>query len=558
MIKKCTMSINNDGRLAFDEKQCLTARQKEILWKNAGLDEVAKEIKSNEKAVDNTVNGMSQITRDQMIAGYYMMPDGSLVASSSRAVTDFIPCNNPYSIRFTMPNTVTAIRDADCTIGVAYDENKNVIGNIGWPDVIKEITLNIEKYSLNNNSGDTFYFNAPDATKIKYFRLTLASTSLTHVFYDIKTLDDFRKEVRNAFANESYLSCNPTKVILNSDYVPSTMENTVVGLIDIGYINGFCDTQNIGYITLNNIEKVENGTNVAWIFDAEGNLLQSYDGTKIVDLSKSTDVHYWNNRGTFDISLDGMTNAKWIMYTCLQIYNKANNGAYKFSKKQRVSGSWKNPGNENFHMNQVFIGGSVTKNSEATCIANLRGWNYKEGRVNDQRVLAVGGAGLLQGTTFISQWEGLVLKDKVTEVIIWYSTNDYTNNKEIGVYTDYSALDNYDESKITTTCCGAFNYLVRKIRQDNPTCKIKFMGAIPTYAAEKGWNKYSTDAKAYWKYTAELFKCCDINGIPYLDQWNLFNATAETKSNFMSDNIHPNDAGYKRLYAAQGEFIDRT
>lgn len=557
MIKKCTMSINNDGRLAFDEKQCLTARQKEVLWKNAGIDEVAKEIKANEKSVDNTVNGMSQITRDQMITGYYMMPNGSLKASSSRAVTDFIPCNNPYSIRFTQAAVVSNIRDAGCIVGVAYDENKNVIGTIGWPDVIKEITLDTDRYSLNNSVGDTFYFNSPDPTRIKYFRLTLANTSLTNVFYDIKTLDDFRKEVRNAFANESYLPCNQTKVILKSDYVPSTLSQVFVGLIDIGTMSNFIDSQTIGYITLNNMMRIANMTNVAWVFDNEGNLIHSYDGSKISDL-QNTGLPAWNNRGTFDLSLDGLTNAKWIMYTCLQATVQVNNGAYKFSKNQRVSAAWRNPGNENFHLNQVFIGGSVTKNSESTCIANLRGWNYKEGRVSDQRVLAVGGGGLLQGTTFISQWNSLLSKDKATEVIIWYSTNDYTNNKDIGVYTDCSALDNYDVSKATTTCCGAFNYLVRKIRQDNPNCKIKFMGAIPTYGAEKGWNKYSTDAKSYWKYTAELFKCCDINGIPYLDQWNLFNATAETKSNFMTDNIHPNANGYKRLYAAQGEFIDRT
>lgn len=41
MIKKCfSQSLNNDGRVAFDEKQCLTPKQKERARKNIGIDEV--------------------------------------------------------------------------------------------------------------------------------------------------------------------------------------------------------------------------------------------------------------------------------------------------------------------------------------------------------------------------------------------------------------------------------------------------------------------------------------------------------------------------------------
>ena len=61
----------------------------------------------------------------------------------------------------------------------------------------------------------------------------------------------------------------------------------------------------------------------------------------------------------------------------------------------------------------------------------------------------VGGAGFssLQGKKTIPQQ---VDEAGVFDIyILWASTNDYTNNRAILTYTDYTEFDNYDENKLT-------------------------------------------------------------------------------------------------------------
>lgn len=72
MIKKCfSQSLNNDGRVAFDEKQCLTPKQKEQARKNIGLDNVPtqddiREIKNrldnDETMIDDISNELESVS----------------------------------------------------------------------------------------------------------------------------------------------------------------------------------------------------------------------------------------------------------------------------------------------------------------------------------------------------------------------------------------------------------------------------------------------------------------------------------------------------------------
>ena len=76
-----------------------------------------------------------------------------------------------------------------------------------------------------------------------------------------------------------------------------------------------------------------------------------------------------------------------------------------------------------------------------------------------------GGAGYsslqkgLQGHSIQDQVDGAGVHDIY---ILWASTNDFTNSREIGTYSDYTAIDNYDDNKLVTQC-GGINYCIKKI-----------------------------------------------------------------------------------------------
>lgn len=62
-----------------------------------------------------------------------------------------------------------------------------------------------------------------------------------------------------------------------------------------------------------------------------------------------------------------------------------------------------------------------------------------------------------------SSLQGKSLQQQVDEAgvfdiyILWASTNDYTNKRAIGEYTDYTEFDGYNEEKLVTQA-GGINY----------------------------------------------------------------------------------------------------
>ncbi len=67
-----------------------------------------------------------------------------------------------------------------------------------------------------------------------------------------------------------------------------------------------------------------------------------------------------------------------------------------------------------------------------------------------------------------SSLQGKSLQQQVDEAgvfdiyILWASTNDYTNHREVGNYTDYTEFDGYDKEKLTTQA-GGINYCIKRI-----------------------------------------------------------------------------------------------
>jgi len=201
------------------------------------------------------------------------------------------------------------------------------------------------------------------------------------------------------------------------------------------------------------------------------------------------------------------------------------------------------------------FGGSISVYAESQSAKDI--WVKKLGVSITDYGVAGAGFSSLQGTTSIqAQVDGAASKDVY---ILWASTNDYRNNRECGTWSDYTAEDNYDSSKLVTQC-GGINYCIKKLLTINPSAEIYFFTPLRFFSSEAGYNPFTdetnTTGKNFAEYIAEMKKCCDYYGIPVLDQFDLQGVNIFNKSlYYKTDNLHLNEAGYEKIGWVQADFL---
>lgn len=102
MLKRCfSQSLNNDGRLAFNEKQCLTPSQKEIARKNMGITEAA----SKEAPKDGNIYGLKNGNWAKVEGGgggpesqLFFESVAEMKAATSLSVGDIVQTYGFYSV----------------------------------------------------------------------------------------------------------------------------------------------------------------------------------------------------------------------------------------------------------------------------------------------------------------------------------------------------------------------------------------------------------------------------------------------------------------------------
>jgi lysophospholipase L1-like esterase len=163
----------------------------------------------------------------------------------------------------------------------------------------------------------------------------------------------------------------------------------------------------------------------------------------------------------------------------------------------------------------------------------------------------VPGAGFssLQGKSLQQQVDGAGVFDIY---ILWASTNDYTNKREIGLYTDYTEFDGYNKEKLTTQA-GGINYCIKKIYELNPHATIYFFTSSKAFNDRGGYDPFYEQGMV--KYVDMQKKICELHGIPFLDQFTLGGYTIYNKDLYYRDPIHMNVAGYKKLGELQVSFL---
>ena len=157
-----------------------------------------------------------------------------------------------------------------------------------------------------------------------------------------------------------------------------------------------------------------------------------------------------------------------------------------------------------------------------------------------------------------SSLQGKSLQQQVDEsgvfdiYILWASTNDYTNKRENGSYTDYTEFDSYDKEKLVTQA-GGINYCIKKIYELNPKATIYFFTSSKAFHERGGYDP--SDPNGMVSYVDMQKQICELHGIPYLDQFTKAGYNTYNQSQYYQDPIHMNPAGYKKLGALQVAFL---
>lgn len=163
----------------------------------------------------------------------------------------------------------------------------------------------------------------------------------------------------------------------------------------------------------------------------------------------------------------------------------------------------------------------------------------------------VGGAGF-------SSLQGKSLQQQVDEAgvfdiyVLWASTNDYTNKRAVGEYTDYTEFDGFDKEKLVTQA-GGINYCIQKIYALNPNAQIYFFTSSKAFNDRGAYDPFASDGMVC--YVAMQKQICELHGIPYLDQFTLGGYNVYNKGLYYTDPIHMNDAGYIKLGELQVAFL---
>lgn len=211
-------------------------------------------------------------------------------------------------------------------------------------------------------------------------------------------------------------------------------------------------------------------------------------------------------------------------------------------------------GASNFGKSIAVFGGSLSVNRESDAAKQI--WADMLGA--EVTTYGVGGAGFscLQGYSVQRQVEEAGLHDIY---VLWASTNDFTNDRPCGEWTDYTVFDGYDESKRETQC-GGINWCIRKIFEKNPKATVYFFTPLRFFRNDSGHNPSSEVTNgtglSFAGYIEAQKQCCGYYGIPVLDQFSIqgvneFNCGLY----YLEDKLHLNEDGYSLIGGRQAAFL---
>ena len=204
-------------------------------------------------------------------------------------------------------------------------------------------------------------------------------------------------------------------------------------------------------------------------------------------------------------------------------------------------------GSFNFGKSVAVFGGSVSVIPESDSAKVL--WEKHLGLSITNFGVPGAGFSSLQGKSMQQQVDEAGVFDIY---ILWASTNDYTNKREVGSYTDFTEFDNYNTKKLTTQA-GGINYCIKKIYEINPNATIYFFTSSKAFNDRGAYDPFYKEGMVEHVNMQKMI--CALYGIPVLDQFLLGGYNIYNKNLYYRDAIHMNELGYKKLGELQVSFL---
>ena len=150
------------------------------------------------------------------------------------------------------------------------------------------------------------------------------------------------------------------------------------------------------------------------------------------------------------------------------------------------------------------------------------------------------------GHTIADDMETLLAVDysAASIVTIAYGVNDARLDLDLG-----NRDDEYNSA--SPTFCGCLNGLIAKILGDNAYCNVIVLTPIQRDVVNDfGSFTPNTNGKTLEDFADACIAVAGYNSVPCIDLFHNSGITAATFSTMLKDGVHPNTAGYKRMYAA--------
>ena len=430
----------------------------------------------------------------------YLNNDGSIshnIPGISRGITDFIDVHNYNICKIVFGSAATFLTGG--VFAVIYDKNKNYIKSLQYP--INDSSKNIYNY----------YFDISNAYYIKFVSsdITIPVQYETfNAYIDYYTEYGYLLEDGNISPNILSFKRGVTDFINISNFNKG-----------IKILEGGVATRASNYV-------------FAALYDENKNFIKNLKDDSLIDIES----HKLINKNIY------INEGYYIRFTINDydypiVYTDIDDSIYK-----------------NFGKSIGVFGGSLSVFKESNFAKLI--WK----NILDCRICSYG----IGGNGFSSEHENNVQKqvdnaDVHDIYILWASTNDFTKNKQIGNWSDYTDKDGYNESNLITQC-GGINYSIKKLLEKNPNAEIYFFLPVRFFTKDSGYNPYSIETNdlnyTFQDYIQGMKDCCAYYNIPILDQFNFQGVNILNKSlYYKEDNLHLTKNGYEKLGYIQCEFL---
>lgn len=183
--------------------------------------------------------------------------------------------------------------------------------------------------------------------------------------------------------------------------------------------------------------------------------------------------------------------------------------------------------------NIAYLGSSVTLGASSLKTSFVEYISKRNMSTNIKE--AVSGTTLVDNNknSYVSRLKTIDKNANVDVFVVQLSTNDATSKKALGTINDND----------THTICGAINYIIDYVK-DTWGCPVVYYTS-PRF-----------DSNTYQNMVTALNEIKEIKQINVIDMWNdnvFNNITAEQRSLYMADKIHPTKAGYLEWWTPKME-----